>query len=291
MEMSKDPFRPITGLPKLLKTLYLFGKSDIPAATLPTMAIALVLTGSSNPILLAKAFVWNQLHLLTFQVKNQIDGVEEDRIAKPYRPLPAGRITLEDAQALYYCLFGLMLLSGISLNTLPCTIIYSVAIVVYNEGGLAVVPVLKNIIGAIGLACYAWGTTTILDHGRQPQGFKSLAALMICAIFATTGHAQDFRDRSADTLMGRKTIPLLLPQGAARWSLAALILAWTVGLIVLWQPPIIASAVFFLLGMRCLGGYLLSYEEKDDYVSYCWYGFWLLASNLLPIFPRLRGDF
>ncbi|KAE9984140.1 hypothetical protein BLS_003038 [Venturia inaequalis] len=248
MEMSKDPFRPITGLPKLLKTLYLFGKSDIPAATLPTMAIALVLTGSSNPILLAKAFVWNQLHLLTFQVKNQIDGVEEDRIAKPYRPLPAGRITLEDAQALYYCLFGLMLLSGISLNTLPY-------------------------------------------HGRQPQGFKSLAALMICAIFATTGHAQDFRDRSADTLMGRKTIPLLLPQGAARWSLAALILAWTVGLIVLWQPPIIASAVFFLLGMRCLGGYLLSYEEKDDYVSYCWYGFWLLASNLLPIFPRLRGDF
>lgn len=89
---------------------------------------------------------------------------------------------------------------------------------------------------------------------------------------AIQGHAQDFRDRSADTLMGRKTIPLLLPQGVARWSLAALILAWTVGLIALWQPPIIASMAFFLLGMRCLGGYLWSYEEKDDYVSYCWYG-------------------
>ncbi|XPS73973.1 hypothetical protein M3J09_006101 [Ascochyta lentis] len=29
----------------LLKTLYLFGKSDIPVATLPTIAIALVLSG------------------------------------------------------------------------------------------------------------------------------------------------------------------------------------------------------------------------------------------------------
>ncbi|QDS67657.1 hypothetical protein FKW77_004824 [Venturia effusa] len=291
MDILKNLFRPINGLLKLLKTLFLFGKSDIPAATLPTIAIALVLAGPSDPTLLAKAVIWNQLHLLTFQVRNQIDGVEEDRIAKPDRPLPSGRITLGEARALYYSLFALMVIAGISLNTLPCTITYSVAIVVYNEGGLAAIPVVKNVFGAIGLACYCWGTTIILDHGREPQGSKGLAVLMICAIFATTGHAQDFRDRSADALMGRKTIPLLLPQGVARWSLAALILAWTVGLIALWQPPTIASVIFFLLGMRCLSGYLWSYEERDDYVSYCWYGFWLLASNLLPIFPRLRGDF
>jgi beta-trans-bergamotene synthase len=72
--------------------------------------------------------------------------------------------------------------------------------------------------------------------------------------------------------MGRKTIPLLLSQPVARWSLAALITAWTIGLIALWRPPIVASIVFAALGLRCLGGYLSSYEEKDDYLSYCWYG-------------------
>lgn len=86
------------------------------------------------------------------------------------------------------------------------------------------------------------------------------------------GHAQDFRDRSADALMGRKTIPLLLSQPVARWSLAALITAWTIGLIALWEPPVVISMVFAGLGLRCLVGYLSSFEEKDDYMSYCWYG-------------------
>lgn len=114
-------------------------------------------------------------------------------------------------------------------------------------------------------------------------------------------------------MMGRKTIPLLLSQPLARWSLAVLIAAWTIGLIALWQPPVAAGIAFAALGLRCVGGYLWSYDEKDDYVSYCWYGvsevpvspcllgvpglltvgveqFWLLGSNLLPIFPRLRGE-
>ncbi|KAE8149042.1 hypothetical protein BDV25DRAFT_130707 [Aspergillus avenaceus] len=198
---------------EFMKTLYLFGKSDIPAAVLPT-----------------------------------IDGVEEDRMAKPHRPLPSGMISLESATILYYVLFTLMWVAALYTNTIPCTLTYSVAILIYNEGGLAAVPVVKN------------------------------------------GHAQDFRDRSADALMGRKTIPLLLSQPMARWSLAALIAAWTIGLIALWQPPAVASIVFASLALRCFGGYLWSYDEKDDYTSYCWYGFWLLASNLLPIFPRLRGE-
>lgn len=123
------------------------------------------------------------------------------------------------------------------------------------------------------------------------------------------GHAQDFRDRSADALIGRKTIPLLLPQPVARWSLAALITVWTIGLIAFWRPPILAGILFAALAIRCLVGYLSSHDERDDYVSYCWYGvsevhsllfevqlitltrqFWLLGSNLLPIFPRLRGE-
>ncbi|KAE8366425.1 UbiA prenyltransferase family [Aspergillus caelatus] len=211
-------------------------------------------------------------------------------MAKPHRPLPSGMISLESATILYYVLFTLMWVAALYTNTIPCTLTYSVAILIYNEGGLAAVPVVKNVIGAVGLACYCWGTTIILDHGREVHGLKAIAMVMTGAIFATTGHAQDFRDRSADALMGRKTIPLLLSQPMARWSLAALIAAWTIGLIALWQPPAVASIVFASLALRCFGGYLWSYDEKDDYTSYCWYGFWLLASNLLPIFPRLRGE-
>lgn len=63
---------------------------------------------------------------------------------------------------LYYALLASMWAAALYAKTIPCTLTYSIAIVIYNEGGLAAVPVLKNIIGAIGLSCYCWGTTVIL---------------------------------------------------------------------------------------------------------------------------------
>ncbi|KAH1517061.1 hypothetical protein KXX29_008616 [Aspergillus fumigatus] len=273
-----------------LKTLYLFSKSDIPAATLPSMAVALVLAAPCSFHLIIKGFLWNQLHLLTFQVKNQIDGIDEDSIAKPHRPLPSGRITPGQATLLYRVLFFLMWVAAVYTNTISCTLVYSIAIVVYNEGGLAAIPVVKNLIGAIGLGCYCWGTTIIFDGGKELHGLKAVAVLMIVGIFATTGHAQDFRDRTADATRGRKTIPLLLSQPVARWSLATITAAWTIGLIALWKPPAIVTLAYVAASLRCLDGFLSSYDEKDDYVSYCWYGFWLLGSNILPIFHRLRGE-
>ena len=80
--------------------------------------------------------------------------------------------------------------------------------------------------------------------------------------------------------MGRKTIPLLLSQPVARWSLAVLTTAWTIGLVALWRPPAVASIAFGALGLRCLSGFIASYDEKDDYVSYCWYGVSAVRNNL-----------
>lgn len=111
--------------------------------------------------------------------------------------------------------------------------------------------------------------------------------------------------------MGRKTIPLLISQPAARWSLAVLMMAWTVGVVAFWQPPVAASVALAGVGLRCLHGYISSYDERHDYVSYYWYGVselsitvffemctrlttgqqvWLLGANVLPLFARLRGE-
>ncbi|QIX00160.1 hypothetical protein AMS68_005677 [Peltaster fructicola] len=272
-----------------LKTLFLFGKSDIPAAALPTIAVALVLTGLPGIPAFATGILWLEIHLLAFQIKNQIDGIDEDRVAKPYRPLPAGRLSLQTAKQLYYTFFVLMLLIGALTKTLTCTLTYTAMILAYNEGRLAEFPLSKNILAAGGLICYCWGVTVIFDQGLPLHGYKLLAVTLLGAIFATTGHASDFRDRTADALMGRKTIPLLLPPRLARWSLAVLIALWTAGLMCLWQPPVLASITFTMLAVWTLVGFVASHDEKDDRKSYVLYGFWLLSSNLLPIFARSRG--
>lgn len=144
----------------------------------------------------------------------QIDGVEEDKLTKPTRPLPSGLISVEDARVLYRVSFFLMWAVSLYAGTKWCTLVYSIAILVYNEGGLVKYCVFKNGLGATGLACYCWGTTVILgrsptriqspgglipprsspgadflalqDQGRQLHGTKAIAAIMMGAIFATT---------------------------------------------------------------------------------------------------------
>jgi len=67
-------------------------------------------------------------------------------------------------------------------NTIPCTLTYSVAILIYNEGGLAAIPVVKNVIGSIDLACYCWGTTVIL--GMFTGNLGNLYVLFIISRYA-----------------------------------------------------------------------------------------------------------
>ncbi|KAJ7793604.1 hypothetical protein B0H14DRAFT_3497900 [Mycena olivaceomarginata] len=46
-------------------------------------------------------FLWLELHLLTFEIKNQIIGLEEDLLSKPTRPIVAGRLSSAAAAKLY----------------------------------------------------------------------------------------------------------------------------------------------------------------------------------------------
>ena len=62
-----------------------------------------------------------------------------------------------------------MCVAALYTRTVVCTLTYSVAIVIYSEGGLAAIPVVKNVIGAIGLACYCWGTTIIFGTISVPS--------------------------------------------------------------------------------------------------------------------------
>lgn len=95
-------------------------------------------------------------------------------------------ISSDNANLLYYGLFISMWAAAYFMETVSCTLIYSVAIVIYNEGGLAAIPIVKNVIGAIGLACYCWGSTIILgmvlEHvaGLQQNQSRTALKLTVC---------------------------------------------------------------------------------------------------------------
>ncbi|KAH9902048.1 UbiA prenyltransferase family [Xylariomycetidae sp. FL2044] len=249
--------------------------------------LSLVLAGLPSLMWFVLGFVWLELHLLTFDVKNQILGVEEDRYAKPYRPIVSGRISSSNAEILYQCLVVLCLAyTALLHNTrlVLCSVIYLVAIFLHNEGGLGRNWLMKGALSAIGYMCYCWGTATLFNENKPLPPLSSLALLMSGAIFTTTGHAQDFRDRTGDAAIGRRTLPLVLPPWAARGSLALFVNGWTVVLIRLWHVPFGAAMVFAALGVVSTAKFMLDHDEKSDRDSYFWYNLWLISAHLLPVF-------
>ncbi|KAH0830182.1 hypothetical protein J3R83DRAFT_1537 [Lanmaoa asiatica] len=114
----------------------------------------------------------------------------------------------------------------------------------------------------------------------------SLIALFVSGLLVfTTIHAQDFADADGDRRSGRRTLPIIAPEGSRVYILAALPL-WSIALSTLWGlGPL--SAITFL----CMGGFVGSQyfrfrDAKHDETSYVLYNVWLLVAHTLPLNAR-----
>ncbi|KAF9269796.1 hypothetical protein L218DRAFT_850593 [Marasmius fiardii PR-910] len=255
----------------LLHTIFLFTRNDYPLVFAPNILTGMVLAAPTDLRSFAVACVWLNLHLLAFNIQNQLVGVEEDRLCKPYRPFPSGRITVKNGRLLYLVVVAASIAWSYCNDLVLLSVIYSCGTTLYNELGLAADPFLKTPMGGIAYICYSWGTTFILGH-HQPLSTNSLYAIMMSGlIFSLTGHMQDFRDRSGDALMGRRTIPIILTQRVARWSLLCIIATFTYGLIVLWSPPVAVTVVFTALFLITVVTLVATHSEEADRVNFHWY--------------------
>jgi len=101
---------------------------------------------------------------LTCWLSYQIIGIEEDRLCKPDRPFPSGRISPECGQYFYLAVASLAVAFSVCHGLTTVSLIYMFAIWLYNENGLSAQPLLKSPLGAVGYMCYAWGTTYIVSR-------------------------------------------------------------------------------------------------------------------------------
>lgn len=96
-------------------------------------------------------------------------GVEEDKLCKPYRPFPSGRISLENGQYLYLGVIALALTLSVYHDLLIVSLVYLLAIWLYNEAGWSSHPIPKSPLGAFGYMCYCYGTTFIIGKPLKPH--------------------------------------------------------------------------------------------------------------------------
>ncbi|EMR66570.1 hypothetical protein UCREL1_6433 [Eutypa lata UCREL1] len=149
--------------------------------------------------------VFNFISLLMFDLSNQrsLESVEEDRINKPWRPIPSGQVTPEQTRKVMLLtapfVLGFYYLLGISKQGLLVQFLSWY----YNDlkGGDEVFR------DAIIAASYGLANVTSL---RLAVGSESA----------------DLKDQEGDHIRGRKTVPLVFGDRTARFAIAVSVPFW-----------------------------------------------------------------
>ncbi|KII83628.1 hypothetical protein PLICRDRAFT_32827 [Plicaturopsis crispa FD-325 SS-3] len=270
-------------------TLFLFTKSDIKTTLIPISILSAVSAPSCSLSSTAHAVFWIWLHLLQFDVSNQTLDPEEDKNNKKDRPLPSGRITFRNAIIFRWALVPICF--ALSLCYSAQVFYASVALVfftiLYDEchchaGHWAV----RNFVNACGFASFEYGSTLIARCDRTSlDGAGIISVVCSFGIFLTTIQAQDFKDTEGDRLIGRQTLPLVVPS-IARYTVISGLLCWSIGLSFLWQLDIMTSLCFHALALL-VGVRFLKYKTiPQDQVSFYLYNVWLSAAHALPGYWR-----
>ncbi|KZV68641.1 hypothetical protein PENSPDRAFT_676377 [Peniophora sp. CONT] len=273
-----------------LHTLFLFTKSDIKTTVIPVASLAVAGGPLADPFRLVHVIFWIWLHVLQFDVSNQTMDPEEDAQNKRDRPLPAGRMSLPNAVRLRWLLvplcFGLSILySG---RTLCASVALVALTIIYNE--LATHKMhwgIRNAVNALGFASFEVGATLIAGRDctrLDAVGFYSILAST--GIFATTIHAQDFKDADGDKAIGRQTIPIVFPRHA-RLTVIIPLFMWSIGLSVFWQLEMAFGILFTALCLWVGTLYLIAPDVPHYQVAFYWYNVWLSAAHALPAYYRL----
>lgn len=283
-----------------LKTFWQLTESDFWTFVIPDTAFG-ILGALAGPVLttnkatsfsavisrIPSVLVWNWLNLFVFDLANQRspDSVAEDRLNKPWRPIPAGHITPAQMQGLLLATLPVVLAINFFLGAWQETSLLFGLTWMYNDlrGGDNNF-IIRNIIISSGFGLYNGGSLRVAcgtGNTLHNTGFRWI--LVISAVIFSTMHIQDLKDTAGDQVRNRQSAPLVLGDSVARWTIAVPILAWSVlcplylrlGLLAFVSPVAIGAYVAFrTLWMR---------GSQTDRVSWYIWAFWLISLYVLPL--------
>ncbi|KAG1796479.1 hypothetical protein EV424DRAFT_1547059 [Suillus variegatus] len=248
------------------ETVFLFTKNDIRTTLIPVTIFALSAAPKYNPAHAWNAPLWIWFHLLQFNIANQIQDPEEDRKNKPSRPIPAGRISVDSAADMRWVMVPVCLLLSLWYGT---------------QAVLAS----TNVLTAILYGCLEVGGTVAGSPDSCIDMAGALAAAISSTIYATTLHAQDFKDEEGDRLTGRRTLPTMFPK-AARFSMMFGLPLWAYALSRIWKTDALSTTAFVVYSAFVGTRFVMYKTVGDDKQSCKFYSLWHSLGHLLPGYWR-----
>ncbi|KAJ7097675.1 hypothetical protein C8R44DRAFT_811912 [Mycena epipterygia] len=143
---------------------------------------------------LMRSFIYSLLYIYAFDIANQINGVAEDRINKPDRPLSSGRVSLQGAYIRWYVTTAAHLVVGAAWGVLPWTVLWH-----WTTKNLLFMSV-----GSFCLLQAAWELVAPITAHEWRW------VLLLSGVFGIIASVQDMRDVEGDKIAGRRTLPIFL---------------------------------------------------------------------------------
>lgn len=278
-----------------LRELYIcwsFTWGDLTATVLPATTFAIAawastdLPTSSLPFILLKCIVYFWLYIYTFNLSNQLIGIEEDRVNKPHRPLVVGLITPRGAWWRLAFTTTVFLTLGTVLGVFFWTALWVIAWTFHNHLGGARTAWGKNgamVAGTVAQLAAAWGIVTPLT---------AIAWTWILTIAVPLGllvSLQDLRDVAGDMEVGRRTAVVVFGERNCRifFCVSFAIYPIIVYFLLYRDVPTMAA---LLGGIGALISYLISYRvirfrtRRSDNTTYMLYTYWYCVTLASAVF-------
>lgn len=144
--------------------------------------------------------LWNWLNLLPLDMSNQHDAksIIEDRVNKPWRPIPAGRLTVEETRALIFGSYVVAMLASLYLGGFPECLALIVEGWIYNvlEGANKSL-LARNFLNAVDYMPFASGAAKVAcaQMGTQLREDSSTWLILLSVVISTTIRFQDLYDQ------------------------------------------------------------------------------------------------
>jgi 4-hydroxybenzoate polyprenyltransferase len=157
------------------------------------------------------------LFIYGFTLTNQLAGMAEDRINKPFRPLVAGHCTRQSALRRAAVVLVAFPLLGWALGVAGWAVLWEAVFLLHNCAGLARNWLAKDLIMGVGVfsqLAAAWQMITPLTAPVLHWVITLAVAITLLIPL------QDLRDVRGDLAVGRRTFPVWAGERAARAYLA-----------------------------------------------------------------------
>ncbi|KAL8766227.1 MAG: hypothetical protein Q9203_006844 [Teloschistes exilis] len=287
-----------------LYTLYLFIASDLKTIVGPSTCFGLSNSIAGQPLIenpplnrsgvlfrLPIVAVSVTVSLLPVVISNQTrpDSVLEDRINKPWRALPSGRVHPAAAKRLMHLANVISLLFNFWYGNEVLWLITILGDWLYNDKGAANKNYwARNATNAAAFFIYGLEATKVAVSPSRLNfavyGWLALLAL----VTASTVQTQDLPDREGDKARGRHTMPLVLGELKTRWAVAVPAVLWSIILPLVWRSALFGYLVTLPFGLILASRVLLLRTlEADEWTWRCW-NLWMVSLYSLPLASRIR---